>query len=340
MITIQRRLLLTLCLFLSPFACAQGIIGSTIIDIDPATNVVTVTCETDLDGDSEAYYRAVVYCVVNDTNGNSIAGNRNTDTGGLNGYAQVVLTFQGVPGTTYFAEGMHSGQAYVHYYTYTSPYYVDHYNFYALDFEFSADGSTPDTSWDEWFGQGPPRRVVSTNFTGGATFDVGTVPYPCPTSVTINSLTPISITSDSNLRTGYGAMASMRANPPTTDWSSAVITETITPGQNSCPNPGSIQPPFQTVTLANSSTFPIGQGSFTFDYPQSQVSFPAIPGAFYDEHSFHSTTQALGTGSCVAFATQTYVCGGNTLGTFTITKTFTAGTANGGPATIVTVTKQ
>jgi len=258
----------------------------------------------------------------------------------VNGYAQVVLTFQGTPGTTYVAEGNHSTRVDVPYYPYTSPYYRDYYNFFALDREFSNGESPPDMSWDEWFGQGPPIRSIATNLTAGTTFDSATVSYPCPTSVTLNSLTPISITSDPNLRTGYGAMASMWVNPTTTDWSSAIITETIAPGPNSCPNPGSLQPAFQTITLANSATFPVGQGSLTLDYPLSQVSFPAIPGAFYDEHSTRSTTQGLGTGSCSASATQTYTCGGNTLGTFTITKTFTAGTANGGPATIVTVTKQ
>jgi len=77
MMMIRTRILLAACLFLSPFAGAQGIIGSTVIDVDPATNIVTATCETEFDGDSAAYYEAVVYCVVNDTNGNSIAGNRN-----------------------------------------------------------------------------------------------------------------------------------------------------------------------------------------------------------------------------------------------------------------------
>lgn len=341
--TATRYLLLMVALTVEVTAArAQSISGYTTLDIDPASGIVTATCETDLDPYTDGYYEASTRCTVKDASGAVIASDQNTDIDGDFGYAQVILTFTGTPGTTYTATGTHYGVVSIPYdLADTRP----GQNFYQYDdyYNFSLLNSNPPqiyTGSYSWYGAGPDTATRITNLRIGNTTESGTVPYPCPISITLNSLTPISITSDPNLRTGYGAMASMWANPTTTDWSSAVITETVTPGMNSCPNPGSLQPAFQTITLANSATFSVGQGSLTLDYPQSQVSFPAIPGAFYDEHSVRSGTVALGTGTCSAYATQTYVCGGNTLGTFTIIKTFTAGTANGGPATIVTVTKQ
>jgi len=319
---------------------AQGSIsGSTTIQIDPSTNIVTAACETILNGEADTgYYAARVTCVVVDSSGNTLPSGAYSDDGDVNGYADVILTFTGVPGATYTATGGHTAGLTV---PFDAPIgQPQGLNFDPLNFYNYVESPTQ-TFQDgyDWLGPGPEVTTRLKTLHIGNTIASATA-SACPTSVTLNSLTPISITTDSNLRTGYGAMASMLANPTTIDWSSAVITETITPSSNSCPNPGSLQPAFQTVTLANSSTFPVGQGALTFDYPQSQASFPAIPGAFYDEHSLFKNFQALGTGTCSASAIQTYVCGGKTLGTFAITKTFTAGTANGGPATIVTVNKQ
>jgi hypothetical protein len=44
--------------------------------------------------------------------------------------------------------------------------------------------------------------------------------------------------------------------------------------------------------------------------------------------------------SCVAKATQTYLCNGRTVGTFTLTNTYTKGILNGQAVTNVTTTKQ
>jgi hypothetical protein len=94
------------CLCFGHVSLAQAVFGSTSIDIDPDTGNVTATCETDTDADAEAYYSAEVHCVVEDSNNNTIASGTATDDTGQ-GYAQVVLTFAGVPGTTYIATGMH-----------------------------------------------------------------------------------------------------------------------------------------------------------------------------------------------------------------------------------------
>jgi hypothetical protein len=47
--------------------------GSTSVSVDNATNLVTATCETDLDADAQAYYEAVVHCTVSDGYGNQVA---------------------------------------------------------------------------------------------------------------------------------------------------------------------------------------------------------------------------------------------------------------------------
>lgn len=178
-------------------------------------------------------------------------------------------------------------------------------------------------------------RISSASCSSGGTTPATVV--KCPSSITLNTLQQINISTDSSLHTGYGAMASMLANPTSTDWTSAVITETVTPGANNCP--AALQNAFQTVTSANSSTFNVGKGGHVLD-PNSSQTFPAVPNAFYDEHSLTSTSNTLPSGTCQASAVQTYVCGGTTIGTFNITKTVTAGTANGGPSSIVSVTKQ
>lgn len=89
---------------------AQGSIsGSTTIQIDPSTNIVTAACETILNGEADTgYYAARVTCVVVDSSGNTLASGAYSDDGDVNGYADVTLTFTGVPGATYTATGGHT----------------------------------------------------------------------------------------------------------------------------------------------------------------------------------------------------------------------------------------
>jgi hypothetical protein len=95
------------CLWLTRTGSAQGGTGSTTLDIDAISGVVTATCETDLDVDAQAYYEAEVECKLKDSNGKELSAGRYLDKGGAQGYAQVVLTIDGVPGTTYTADGSH-----------------------------------------------------------------------------------------------------------------------------------------------------------------------------------------------------------------------------------------
>lgn len=84
---------------------AQYIIGTTAIDIDLATNIVTATCETSNDAETFGVYAVSVNCSVVDGSGNFVKNGSASDPKGWSGYAESVLTFNGIPGTTYIATG-------------------------------------------------------------------------------------------------------------------------------------------------------------------------------------------------------------------------------------------
>src|SRR5271170_7358062 len=84
---------------------AQNAYGTATIDIDQDSGTVTATCETDLDGALDGNYNAWVTCSVTDQNGNQVANGSDADDG-TNGYAEVVLTFAGTPGSTYTVTGI------------------------------------------------------------------------------------------------------------------------------------------------------------------------------------------------------------------------------------------
>ena len=90
----------------SPTGFAQAT-GSTTLDIDGVSGMVVATCETDLDAPAQAFYHAVVECKVKDGNVKEIASGQFTDKNGTQGYAQVVLSFMGAPGTNYTATASH-----------------------------------------------------------------------------------------------------------------------------------------------------------------------------------------------------------------------------------------
>jgi len=143
---------------------AQNITGSTTIDIDPNSGVVTATCETDLDTDSEGFYNAGVVCRVVDSNNKLVASGGASDTDEL-GYAMVTLTFNGTPGLAYTATGTH--RAYMLYQQdFTEPpapfqpgyYYDDYYDFQS----FESEGGDLYTNSYTWEGPGPetPEKPV------------------------------------------------------------------------------------------------------------------------------------------------------------------------------------
>lgn len=97
----------SVCLGPSLIGLAQST-GSTILDINAVSGMVVATCETDLDAPAQAFYHAIVECKVKDSNGKEIISGQSTDKNGTQGYAQVVLTFMGIPGTTYTATASHA----------------------------------------------------------------------------------------------------------------------------------------------------------------------------------------------------------------------------------------
>ena len=146
-----------LCLCCSRTGLAQSIYGSTNLDIDPDSNTVTATCETEADNYVAEYYKVDVSCVVEDSNNNIVAFGGGEDDSGQ-GYVQAVVTFTGVPGETYTAMSAHSVFAI---FTVTVEggdpaqpirlhYYDDMY-----DFSFYSDNPQTYDDYFEWDSPGP-----------------------------------------------------------------------------------------------------------------------------------------------------------------------------------------
>jgi hypothetical protein len=119
-----KRLTLAICIVSISMAQAgfsQGTAGSATLDINPVSGMVIATCETDLDVSVQAFYIARVECKVKDNTGKEIIAGQSIDENGAKGYAQVVLTFAGIPGTTYTVTGSHSIDEALGRYTESSP---------------------------------------------------------------------------------------------------------------------------------------------------------------------------------------------------------------------------
>lgn len=159
-------------------------------------------------------------------------------------------------------------------------------------------------------------------------------------SVTVDQITPKSLPDYDHptYLTGVGILARMKVAPSGTNYNGAVLVETVTPTSNSCPSNIQQYTSFPTITAANNSTFTVGSSAY---WEGSQ--FASITDDFYDSHKLLVNINVLGltsVTSCVAKATQTYTCGGRTVGTFTLTNTYTKGTLNGNTVTNVSTTKQ
>lgn len=156
-----RSPILACLLLLNSVAFAQNITGSTQLDIDQVSGSATATCETDLDYDTQAYYAAEVNCSVMDSNGNRVAYGSYYDMSGQQGYAQVVLTFTTIPGTTYTATGSHYGEMLLGDYTEPQPQQPPYFAFYDYYNFSSFEGGVPQTyegSYD-WYGPGPEQKI-------------------------------------------------------------------------------------------------------------------------------------------------------------------------------------
>jgi len=167
-----------------------------------------------------------------------------------------------------------------------------------------------------------------------------TVKPPCPTSLTVDQITPKSLPDYDHPTwlTGVGILARMKAGPAGKDCTGAVLLEAVTPTTNSCPSNIQQYTKFPTITTANNSPFTVGSSA-----AWEGSNFPSILNDFYDSHKIIVGIYVLGqtsVQSCVAKATQKYYCSGSLVGTFTLTNTYTRGTINGQAVTNVSTTKQ
>lgn len=164
--------------------------------------------------------------------------------------------------------------------------------------------------------------------------------HPCPTSVSVDLITPKSLPDYDHPTwlTGVGVLARMKVGPTTIDHTNSVLLETVTPTSDSCPSNIQQYTTFPTITLANGSPFVVGSTA-TWEGNNYQ----SILNDFYDSHRQLVSINVLGltsVQSCVAKATQTYYCNGSPVGTFTLTNTYSKGTYNGQGVTNVSTTKQ
>lgn len=141
-----------LCLWLTRTGFAQGVTGSATLDIDATSGVVIATCETDLDVSAQAFYVAEVECTVEDASGKKIISERFFDKNGAKGYAQGVLTFMGVPGTTYTVTAGHDVEVVLDRYIESSPGQTTPYDPLRFD-ELDKLHQTYENMY-EWFGSG------------------------------------------------------------------------------------------------------------------------------------------------------------------------------------------
>jgi hypothetical protein len=314
-------------------SAAQNVYGSTTIDIDPDSGIVTATCETDFDGALDGNYQAEVTCTVTDQNGAQVAFGSALDVDGDLGYAQAVVTFSGTPGSTYTATGIHRAFAVLEVQQFLKTVYEDPFNF-GNSFE-SVDGDNYPDYYD-WFGPGPEQQTKTNSIRLGRTQDTKTL-QTCPTSISINQVWSQPLQNDfPSFTTGVGILTNMIVGPVGTNFNSVILNEIVTPTGNSCPANIKSATDFPTISLG--TPFVIGNSAFW-----EGSSYASVQNAFYDQHINKGTTNLLGltnVTSCQSTATQVYTCNNNPIGTFTLTNTYTSGFISGQPVTFVSVSKQ
>jgi hypothetical protein len=150
-----------------------------------------------------------------------------------------------------------------------------------------------------------------------------TVTPACPSSLSIMGRDGRSLPSIDHpgSKTGIGIITAMVGGPYGGNFDGALIYETITPLTNSCPS-----------SIHDPTSFPNYYGSFTVGssayWEGNNTSYGHVHNVFYDVHDFYSQDDVLGyttASSCISTAQQVYTCQGRTIGTFTLTATFTHG---------------
>ena len=165
----------------------------------------------------------------------------------------------------------------------------------------------------------------------------GTTQATCPTKTAVEKtidMTPEGI--KKGYRSGYGACSVMRVEPDSTNWDGTKIVESNKQTKNTCPTEFGISP------CSGSDTFTVGLESNSSILGR----MPATKNRFYDYHTTRWNKGSLlhdrnpnNMASCEIVCEQNYSCGGNVIGTHTITRAFTKGTSGSRDVTLVAVTK-
>jgi hypothetical protein len=132
--------------------------------------------------------------------------------------------------------------------------------------------------------------------TGGSSSAPMTVTPPCPRTVAVDQITQGALTNGDypTYKTGVGVLVRMKAEPTGTDYTGAVLLETVTPTTNSCPANIALYTSFPTITAANKSTFTVGSSA-----AWEGGNFPSILNDFYDSHRTLVSIDVLGTSRTV-----------------------------------------
>lgn len=193
----------------------------------------------------------------------------------------------------------------------------------------------------------PPRGRDEAGMPVGpsdAEIKYGGLLMPCPQSTEVASVIDLTNAAlAAGFRTAYGIHAQIRVRPDGRTWDGTQIPESLTTGANSCPD---------TLTRGD----PCSGGS-TFTVGAASGNSPVLPGPrpgarnrFWDFHTTHvrprsvsvlhdATRNPANLDTCSTVCNQEYLCGGNTIGRHTITRTYRKGVYNGQNVTLVDVTK-
>ena len=169
------------------------------------------------------------------------------------------------------------------------------------------------------------------------------VKQPCPSSISVANRTVFNLSSFSqyvpnSLLTGIGMVSTMQVGPSSTNWNNTVITESLATLQNSCPTTSPWPNP-----CTGSGNFTVGTGGTAKILNTiTLATFNPLQNDFYDQHTLASSFNLLqnpGVSSCTIVCSQTYTCGGNSVGSFTVTYDLAPGTVSSNPVSNVTVSK-
>jgi hypothetical protein len=190
----------------------------------------------------------------------------NTDDG-TNGYAEVVLTFTGTPGSTYTATGINHAIAVLVVEQFTKTLYEDPYN---MGNAFEEGPTAPYPDYFDWYGPGPDEQVKTAGIRLGEVESEPATYQQKPTSLKVLSVTVLATGTTGNSgcnpsTTGdYGIALDIKyqvldqAQPPQPILKSGMVPKEIVQGVGGVTGPQNIGPSGNsnnTGTTASDGTF-------------------------------------------------------------------------------------